>query len=79
MESGVKEYFLFYSICLSSIAMRHIYNHSIRTVQNRTDSFSNMTYVIKTNYRPINSDYIPIIKSNYKLINSDYIPVNFVR
>ena len=41
----------------------------------RTDSFSNITSVIKTNYRPINSDYIPIIKSNYRLINSDYIPV----
>ena len=72
----MKEYFLFYSICLSSIAMIHIYNHSIRTaVQNRTDSFSNITSVIKTNYRPINSDYIPIIKSNYRLINSNYIPV----
>ena len=53
--------------------MIHIYNHSIRTVQ--TNSFSNITFVIKTNYRPINSDYIPIIKSNYRLINSDYIPV----
>ena len=55
--------------------MIHIYNHSIRTVQNRTDSFPNITSVIKTNYRPINSDYIPIIKPNYRLINSDYIPV----
>ena len=55
--------------------MIHIYNHSIRTVQSRRDFFSNITSVIKTNYRPINNDYIPIIKSNYRLINSDYIPV----
>ena len=55
--------------------MIHIYNHSIRTVQNRTNSFSNITSVIKTNYRIINSDYILIIKFNYRLINSDYIPV----
>ena len=65
---------MFYSICLSSIAI-YIYIYIFRTVQNRTDSFSNITSVIKTNYRPINSDYIPIIKFNYRFINSDYIPV----